>query len=163
MLDKLAEYALKECEGDEVKAAAFIDGFTKEAAASGLAGELLSGIVGNVGKSLGTLAIGASVALAGKGILDSQRAQLHAKFKVALDQAIAMNRVLQGAPRERVENYGETIFKFAPHIACDANLMSSILANAVHGDGIDPNTIKMLSEMENRHQMNNAFSPKAYL
>src|ERR1700739_4171119 len=164
MLEKIAEYALEQFEGNTEKAAAFMDGFIKEAMnLGGPAREMINMFGGGVGRGLGALVVGAGAALAGKGIMEGQRNVLHGKFKMALESAISSNRILREANHEKVNNYGETIFKFAPHVAVDPNLLSSVLANAIHGDGIDPNTIKMLGELENRYQQNTSFSPKSFI
>jgi hypothetical protein len=58
------------------------------------------------------------------------------------------------ADRGRVKGYADTVFRFAPNVASDVNLLTSILANAVHGESIDPMTIKTLTELENRFTSN---------
>lgn len=164
MLDKIAEHALKEFDGDEKKAAAFVEGFVKEAADWGrLSGELAKQFAGGLGKGLGALVIGGGVALAGKGIMDAKHSNSHARFKQALESAIKANPILQEADRAKLEHYGETIFKFSPSVAGDPNVLSAVLANAAQFNGIYPDTIKMLTELESRYQQNNAFSPKMYV
>jgi hypothetical protein len=91
---------------------------------------------------------------------------LHNNYLKALNDAIQTNRVLKAADRSKVLNFGNTIFKFAPHVATDPNMLSSILANAIHGDGIDPMTIRTLTDLESRYQdMGNKelFNPKAWI
>lgn len=164
MLDKIAEYALKEYNGDQEKAAQFVEGFVKEAADWGrLSGELAKQFAGGLGKGLGALVVGGGVALAGKGIIDSKNANSHARFKQALDAAIKTNPVLQDADKTKLEHYGETIFKFSPSVAGDPNVLGAVLSNAVHFNGIFPDTIKMLTELESRYQQNNQFSPKMFM
>jgi hypothetical protein len=171
MLEKIKQLALEKCAGDEEKALEFLEGFyeellTKSAAfgfnVSDLAGEFTKGI----GKGLAgvTLGLGVSgLATAAKSIANSK---MHNQFVEALRRAISMNPILRQAKQEKVMNYAETIFKFAPHVATDANLLSSILANAVHGEGIDPQTIRTLTELESRYAQTSSassFSPKAYV
>ena len=113
-----------------------------------------------VGKGLGGLAIGSGVLLAGKLFGSIQNLSLKAKFVESLHQAKAMNKVIQGADQVKVKQFAETIFNFAPHVATDPNLLSTILANAIHGDGLDPMTIKTLTELEGKYRDNFSFSPK---
>lgn len=148
---------------DEVEREAFMEGFTKEAAIS--LGPVFSnpdfvqGLANGAGKSLATLGIGLMGAALVKGISSTSKAVsgagLRSKFEQALNQVKANNRVVRGAKSERVNDYAETIFKFAPHVASDPNLLSSILANAVLGEGIDPQTIKAITELESRFVENN--------
>ena len=90
----------------------------------------------------GLMGIGLGLGLHGLNAATSHVANmgLHSDFLKALTHAVQSNPVLKNADEAKVLQYGETIFKFAPHIAGDANLLSSILANAVHGEGIDPMT-----------------------
>jgi hypothetical protein len=90
---------------------------------------------------------------------------LHNNYLKALNEAIQTNRVLKGAEKHKVLNFGNTIFKFAPHVATDPNMLSSILANAIHGDGIDPMTIRTLTDLESRYQdlgSDKLFDPKRW-
>jgi hypothetical protein len=159
MLDKIAAHALKEYNGDEKKAAAFIDGFVKEAVDFGrLGNEMAKQFAGSIGKGIGTVILGGGVALAGKGILDSMHSDSHARFKAALETAIEHNPVLHDADKTKLAQYGETIFKFSPSVAADPNVLGAVLSNAIHFNGIFPDTIKMLVELESRYQQNNTFS-----
>lgn len=100
------------------------------------------------GLALGALALLAGGRVAYKGI---QGSFLSGKFQQALEKVKASNILIQSADPAKVESYAATIFKFAPHIAADPNLLSAVLANAIHGEGIDPMTIKTLQEMEERY------------
>lgn len=88
---------------------------------------------------------------------------MHTKFLQTLANAIANSRILREADKEKVIRYGETVFDFAPNVAMDQNLLTAVLTNAIHGDGIDPMTIKTLTELENRHSQNSSFSPKDFI
>lgn len=156
---------------DETALNAFMEGFEKSAAgyfnniitSKTFQQELrrsLGSNVGKVGLGLGASLLGAAIV---KGVntvgskIDSS--QLRAKFEQALQQVSQNNRVVKGSKPERVRDYAETIFKFAPHVAADQNLLSSILANAVLGEGIDPQTIKVLTELESRYIDSQSSSP----
>ena len=78
-------------------------------------------------------------------------------FDAAIKKAVEMSPVLHNAyqtDRPKVESFARTIFKYAPHIATDPNLLSSILGNAIHGQSIDPLTIRALMDMEGRYLEN---------
>jgi hypothetical protein len=172
MLEKVKEYALEKFAGDEGLAEEFVKGFTKEAMASpaqraataggGGGGRLPATIEGSMreglGKQLGSglagLLLSGGVGATAYAMNQVKRSNLHSQFLQSLEQALASNRILREANRDKVKQYAETIFKFAPNVAADVNLLNSILANAVHGEGIDPMTIKTLTELENRFTTN---------
>lgn len=183
-LQKLREMALEKFASEE-EVDAFMDGFMKEASmfdftpgrgsdsstgAKGLSQStsfgpsighsLISGITDSVARSTGGLLVNSAVAGLGSLMGQASSMALYRKFMEALNKATAMNKVLKGANKDKVLQYGETIFKFAPHVATDPNLLSSILANAIHGEGIDPVTIKTLTELEGRYKDNVSFNPK---
>ena len=189
-------HALEKYAGDRVEAAKFVKGFKaqleKTAALqfanadelnearfghdqakfefekdkSGLKGMFQGGVASAVGKGVGGLAMGLGIAGISKAISAIGNASLHTKFLIALEQAISSNSILREAEKAKVAQYAETIFKFAPNVATDANLLSSILANAVHGQGVDPVTVKMIGDLESRYVENSGtgtFSPKTYI
>lgn len=164
--------------GDEDKAAAFVEGFVKESSSyyGQMAGDAFSGILHSPGfgeglhKALGTgvgaLALGFGVHGLSTMLSGANTQALKGKFDKAFAEVTAHNPIVQNAEPAKVRSYAETIFKFAPHVACDANLLSSILANAVHGEGIDPMTIRTLADLEGRlveSKKASNFSPKAYV
>lgn len=189
MLEKIKQLALEKCAGDEKLAAEFLEGFydeilTKQAAFGIPSGDALKGAAGAVGKGLlglgenafksygeglGKGLAGVTLGLGVTGLVSSvksiQNDHLHTEFVAALRQAVSSNPIVRNANKQKVISYAETIFKFAPHVATDANLLSAILANAVHGEGIDPMTIKNLTDLESRYTTTmsaTSFSPKAY-
>ncbi len=174
-LDNLRDIA-KQHFSTEEEIDAFMDGFVKEAAMmdfmnyslpSGanashtIGSSLVSGITDSIAKSTGGLLVNSTVAGLGKLISQAADISQYRKFMEALNKAVSMNKILKGADKNKVHQYGETIFKFAPHVATDPNLLSSILANAIHGEGIDPVTIKTLTELEGRYKDNISFNPKS--
>lgn len=116
-----------------------------------------------MGRPLAALGVGLAGAAIVKGINSATAITSNLltrnKFEAALSQVMQNNRVVRGADPVKAKNYAETIFSFAPHVASDANLLSSILANAVHGEGIDPMTIKTLVDLEGRYTDNNESRP----
>lgn len=173
MLDKIRSLALEKL-GSEEATDAFMAGFEKEvmekAASQGqLFGSAFGGYARNflgnqnvqkVGLGLGASLIGATLIKglsAGSNAVTSKN--LRGKFEMSLAQVMSSNKIVKGARPEKVKDFAETFFKFAPHVASDPNLLGSILANAVLGESIDPQTIKTLVELENKHVDNSNTSP----
>lgn len=168
----LKEKALEKL-GSEEKAQAFIDGFVetilKQASEDEggwnrgtLLDQFKGGIVGGASKSIGGAVGGAAV----KGIVHllsgASKLGNYSRFLQALEKAIAMNKVLKGAPRTKVMDYAETIYNFAPAVATDPNMLASILANAIHGDGIDPMTIRTLTELDSKYRESSFSNPRNF-
>lgn len=113
-------------------------------------------------KTIGKVGVGLAAGLLGAGLIGainhyrttSTSSTLRRKFEAALAQVMATNKVVKGVSQDKAKNYAETIFKFAPNVAADVNLLSSILANAVLGEGIDQMTIKNLVDLEGRYMDN---------
>lgn len=151
--------------GNQEAAHSFVKGFTKKAGVLDARG-ITKGLSEGLGKGVATTLLGAGLGVAGLAASGLAQRAMHTKFLQALDQAVTRNPVLREADKDRVVEYGETVFKFAPHVACDVNLLSSILANAVHGEGIDPMTIRTLADLEGRvtdNRSSGGFHPKAYV
>jgi F0F1-type ATP synthase beta subunit len=87
---------------------------------------------------------------------------LYRKFTEALKTVSESNRIIRNADRNKVLSYADTIYKFAPHVASDVNLLSQLLANAIHGEGVDPTTIETITRLEERYSKDTAFKPKNY-
>lgn len=154
---------LEKYAGDEVKAKEFTTGFLKEAFT--LNPHLAEAGYKAIGAGVAGLGLGLGIHGVSSLFNNVSLSNQHAKFQKALDAAIRNNPLLENADRSKINSYAETIFKFAPHVAADVNMLSSILANAVHGEGLDPMTIRTLTDLEARVQetrKNALFSPKAY-
>ena len=183
MLDKVEQIAMIKFAGDKTAVSHFMDGFVKEAGlldkmlgapvgqpaaigktreADTLGQTITRGIGQSFGQGLGNLAVTAGVTSVGSLYRSVHNMALHDKFRQALYRAVEGNRILREADKDKVIQYGETVFKFAPNVATDSNLLSSILANAIHGEGIDPMTIKTLTDLEGKFTDNATFSPKQY-
>lgn len=120
-----------------------------------------------IGESLGRGVVGLGLGLGVAGVshvVGGIRNQvMHNKFLQALNEAVQMNVILKKADKQKVLSYGETLFRYAPHVATDANMLAHLLSNAVQGDGIDAQTIRMAADLENRYQQNNEVRVKDYL
>ena len=162
MLKEIRKFGLEKYAGDQKLADEFVNGFIKAAFDITKFNE---GIGSAIDKGIGATAIGMGIAGLGMAMKNVEMGALHTQFLTSLEHAIAVNPVLKQADPKRVVDYAETIFKFAPNVSTDANLLSSILANAIHGDGIDPMTIRTLADLESRYSDNkgSTFSPKTYV
>lgn len=144
----------------------FLEGFDKQAAnfVQGGAGGRPSLTVSDhinkgMGEALGKGVIGLGLTLGAAGVahlaggIKSQ--VLHNKFLKALVQATNMNVILKGADREKLLSYGETLFKYAPNVATDPNMLAHLLSYAIQGEGgMDAQIIRLASDLENRYQQN---------
>lgn len=126
-------------------------------------GKLMHGFSESVGKGVGGLIISGAVGALGAAYGKIAKGALHTKFLTALAHVAKYNPIIRNADKEKVLQYAETIFKFAPNVASDPNLLSSIIANAIHGEGIDPMTIKTLTSLEGEYAHNNTFTPKTFI
>jgi hypothetical protein len=165
MLDKIRALAMEKL-ASEAEVDAFMAGF--ESAALEKAGSFMDVVTSRPfvdGATKAGFGLGASLLGAGivRGISTASRHsrdnQLRAKFDMALAQVMATNKIVKGARPEKARQYAETMFTFAPHVASDANLLGSILSNAVLGESIDPQTIKTLVDLEGRYVDNNKITP----
>lgn len=186
MLEKVRQIGMIKFAGDKQACDTFVDSFTGRIKEAGLLDGMLNlptgqgskhngerapetaahaitkGLSTSIGQGLGGLVMSLGTTTAGTLYNTVRNQALHSKFLQALERAYRNNRILTESPKEKVLQYAETIFKFAPNVATDSNLLTSILTNAIHGDGIDPMTIKTLTELEGRFTDNTTFNPKSY-
>jgi len=142
---------------------AFVHGFEKKAF-SPEALKLISRT--EVLKNIGKVGIGLAGGLVGAAILKGinsgsdayQNNVLHSKYEAALLAVSNNNKIIKGANPTKVKSYADTIFKFAPHVASDPNLLGSLLVNSVLGEGVDTMTIKTLVELEGKYKDNTSSS-----
>lgn len=170
MIQDIYEIGLEKFAGDEGKAKDFTVGFLKEAFGKEASWETFganfaSGAGSNLAKGAVGAAIGLSLYGAAKTMQQANTDNLHVKFQGALSHVMEHNALLKNAPPEKVRSYADTVFKFAPHVAVDPNLLTAILSNAVHGEGVDPMTIRTLADLEARYldsKKNALFTPKLF-
>jgi hypothetical protein len=120
-----------------------------------------------IGESLGRTAVGGVATLGVMGITALANTikdhTLYNKFLQALDHVSKSNRLVKATDKQKVLSYAHTIFKFAPHVATDENLLSNILSHVIQGESIDANIIKLITELENRYRDSTGFDPKKWL
>lgn len=158
LLKTIREAAMEKF-ASEAEVDAFMEGFEKIALSPDQAALITKGLltgVGTIGAGLAGAAIAKGLFTVGGAISNNV---LHSKFETSLNYVMQNNRVVRGADPVKAKQYAQTIFNFAPHVASDPNLLSSILANAVQGEGIDPMTIKTLTELEGRYKDNASHGP----
>ena len=156
---------------------AFVDGFLTEAV-DGLekaaniwtegirpAGEATKSIWSHLGteavkgggKALGMLGVGLLSAALAKGIntVASNNASVmqRQKFESALANVLATSKICKQDPA-RAKSFAESLFRVAPNIIGDTNLLRNVLDSIVQGESVDVNTIKMLTDLEDRYTGN---------
>lgn len=159
------------------QADAFVEGFIKEAAAGfpavsgdkekapwSAATSMTHGVVDNfarnIGGGLGNLVVNSMVGGVANLVGSARDSMLHRTFTESLKNVIENNRIVRNADRNKVMSYAQTIFKFAPHVASDVNLLSQLLSNSIHGEGVDPTTIETITRLEERLGKDTSFKPK---
>ena len=176
IIDMVREEASKEIK-DEAQLAAFMEGFEKQAeldkeafnfgSGGRFAARFMTGVGTKVPAVLAQAGVGLGVGLATAGIVAGVNAvgraiinnSLKSKFETALQYVLNTNKIVKGGNPAKVQSYATTLFSFAPHVASDQNLLSTLLANAVLGEGVDPITIKSVTDLEGRYKENNAYGP----
>lgn len=165
LYEQIYELALEKCANDKAQADAFTEAFVKQA----FWGDVLTGAGKAVGAGVAGLGIGLGIHGISSAINGMADANVHAKFEQALKAAVSGNEMLRHAMTEhpgRVQSFADTLYKFAPHVVCDPNILSHLLVNSVMGESVDITTIKTVTELENRYtdnRKNSLFSPKAYV
>lgn len=148
----------------DAQADAFVEGFVKEASLSweNLGQDAAGAMTKSIGGGLGNLAINGIVAGVAGVVGSARNAVLYRQFTDALKLVMESNRLIRNADRNKVISYANTIYRFAPHVAADSNLLSQILSNAIHGEGVDPSTIETITRLEERHSKDVGFKPKNF-
>lgn len=77
----------------------------------------------------------------------STRSAYEQAFRTALDSS----EILQN-DKEKAKHMADTIFGFAPTVAGDANLLTNILTNSIHGDSMDLQTVRAVTELEEKYK-----------
>lgn len=172
---ELRTQAITEMGFTDAQADAFVEGFVKEASVFDYVtksgdnpGHMGQDIVRNIGESfgksigggIGNLAINSVVSGIAGLVGSAQNSMLYRKFTEALKTVVESNRIVRNADRNKVMSYAETIYKFAPHVASDVNILSQLLSNAIHGEGVDPTTIETITRLEERYSKDVSFKPK---
>jgi hypothetical protein len=132
---------------NEIHAASYQEDIEKSAGFMNMAMPALAPMAMAV--SVGSGMYGASRLVGG-----AKNAIQYRKFTGVFDYVVRHNEVLKHQYAEnpkKVRSFAETIFDFAPSVAMDPNLLSTVLANAVMGDSMDPMTINSLAQLQSNH------------
>lgn len=138
--------------------------FEKFAAGPGGFGNAL---VEGAGTALGKASI---AALAGAGFLGIRHAMqssevnsLRPKFEQALHTIMtgsdSASQMIKSYDKNKIKSFAETIFSYGPHVAADTNVLKTLLANALSGDGLDPSTLRSIQELERNRKDLNSWKP----
>lgn len=128
-----------------------LDNFEKTAGWSEFAGAFKGEELGKaVLKSGVPLLAGLGVGAAASAVGAISKGMNRGKFETALRLAISRNAVLQHADQERVKSLADSIYATAPTVSTDPNILGQVLANAIRGENLDIQTVKMLAELESR-------------
>ena len=147
---------------DQVQLEAFIQGFEKQ---SSLWSDIIkhpeltnTAVKAVMGLGAGLVGAGIYKTITGTSNAITNYA-LKSKFESALQFVRTNNKIVKNGNQAKVDSYANTLFSFAPHVASDPNILSSLLANAVLGEGIDPMTVKSITDLEGRYQENHSNPP----
>lgn len=102
------------------------------------------------GLALGGAAIGGLASMAVNKVGKAFGAQANrASYDAAFRTAMSNSEILQNDP-QKAKRMADTIFGFAPTVASDANVLANILANSIHGDSMDLQTVRAVTELEEK-------------
>ena len=73
-----------------------------------------------------------------------------ASYEKSFADAVKRSEILQQADHTHLKRMADSIFTFAPRVSSDSNVLTNILVNAVHGDSIDLQTIRAVTELEEK-------------
>lgn len=137
--------------GEELERSMAVNGIEKEA---GFGADLMTGMsgkaVGGALVGLGASALGGLGAMAVNKVAKGFGASSNrAAYDTALQKAISSSEVLQNDP-QKAKRMGDSIFGFAPNVASDANVLRNVLDNAIYGDSIDLQTVRAVTELEEK-------------
>ncbi len=107
------------------------------------------------GMGLGRV-VGAGLALSGAAAAAGavNNSLKYKKFEAVFQFVVKHSPVLQHEYEQnpkKVRSFAETIFTFAPDVALDPNLLTTVLGNAAMGESMDPQTIKAVLELQKLH------------
>lgn len=137
--------------GDELERSLAVNGMDKEAGfGSDFAAAFGGKEVGKAALGMGATALGGLGAMAVSKVSKGFGASSNrAAYDAALQKAISSSEVLQNDP-QKAKRMGDSVFGFAPTVASDANVLRNILDNAIYGDSIDLQTVRAVTELEEK-------------
>lgn len=88
------------------------------------------------------------------------------KFEGSYRQALSTNKMLDGEDPVKLRSLADTIFRLAPHVACDPNLLSTVLQEQIKNfNGMTTQKARELVDLEDKlsGRSSNSFKPKDIL
>lgn len=88
------------------------------------------------------------------------------KFDKVLAEVLQTNEMLKGADPAKIQSIAQSIFRLAPHVATDPNLLSTVLQNQINNSsGFDLKIGRELVDIEDkiRNRNNLGLKPKEFL
>ena len=116
--------------------------------------EFASAFAGDkVGKAALGLGAGALIGLGSLAVQKIGRAFGKIKgrtgFDISFRKALEESEILQNDPM-KAKRMAMTVYGFAPTVASDPNVLTNILVNSIHGSSIDLQTVKAITELEEK-------------
>ena len=112
------------------------------------------------------LGVGAGLIAATKAIGAISKQIDKNKFEAAYRQALATNKMFEGQDPVKLRSLADTIFRLAPTVACDPNLLSTTLQAQMHdAQGMSTKVARELVDLEDKisGRGSNTFKPKEVL
>lgn len=129
-------------------------------------GAMAEGFGGAVPRVLIPLGVGAGLIAATKAVGAISRQIDKNKFEAAYRQALSTNKMLDGEDPVKLRSLADTIFRLAPHVACDPNLLSTVLQEQIKNfNGMTTQKARELVDLEDKisGRSSNSFKPKELL
>lgn len=105
---------------------------------------------------------GIGVAAAAKAVGAIAGGMNRGKFETALRLAISRNAILQQADQERLKSLADSVYHAAPTVSTDPNILGQVLVNAIRGENLDIQTVKMLGDLEARRTQGPALTARNF-
>ena len=129
-------------------------------------GAMAEGFGAAVPRVLIPLGVGAGLIAATKAVGAISRQIDKNKFEAAYRQALSTNKMLDGIDPVKLRSLADTIFRLAPTVACDPNLLSTTLQAQIHdAQGMSTKVARELVDLEDKisGRSSNSFKPKELL
>lgn len=132
----------------EASMADFVTGFAGKApglagAAGGIANKAVTGLAVGGLAGLANIAVNKVSGMYGN-------AEAKSAYERAFRQAVQGSEILREADSQKVRRMADSIYSFAPTVASDSNVLANILSNAIYGDTIDLQTVRAVTELEEK-------------
>lgn len=119
--------------------------------------------IGNAAVKAGIPLLGGlGVAAAAKAVGAISSGMNRSKFETALRLAISRNAILQQADQERLKSLADSVYHSAPTVSTDPNILGQVLVNAIRGENLDIQTVKMLGDLEARRTQGQALTARNF-